>query len=97
MGLQSVHVAVFFRLHGVRTRLDVLCWSELFALSVDDAIDGTGMFLLYATLEGFLQAGLELAGFLGLGTGHFIVVVVDGGRYFGRFGVQIEHTSVVAG
>lgn len=58
------------------------------------------MLLLYATLVGFFEPGLELAGFLCLRTGfsegrHF--VVIGDGRYFGRFGVQIEHTSVVAG
>lgn len=94
MGFQPVHVAIFFRFHVVRTRLDVL-----FTLAVGSAA-GTGMLLLYATLEGFLELGLELAGFLWPGTGlpegrHF--VVVGDGRYFGRFGVQIEDTSVVAG
>lgn len=58
------------------------------------------MLLLYATLVGFLEPGLELTEFLCLGTGlsegRHIVVVGDG-RYFGRFSVQIERTSVVAG
>lgn len=99
MGLYPVHVAVFFRFRPVRTRLDILCWTELFTLSVGTATR-VNTLMLYAILEGFLEPGLELAGFLRLGAGlpegrHFIVV--GDGRYFGRFGVQIEHTSVVVG
>lgn len=99
VGFQPVHVAIFLRFSVVRARFEVLCWTEFFTLSVDSAA-GASVLLLYATLVGFLEPGLELAGFLRLGTrlpeGRHFVVVGDGGN-FGRFGVQIEHASVVAG
>lgn len=82
--------------------LDVRCRTEL--PLPDETVTGPSVLLLYSALQGFLEAGLELAGILLLGTGlpegrHFavVVVVIGDGRCFGRFGVQVENASVVAG